>query len=300
MRPAGPARQRQAPSQPAGQPPLHLHSINAQYKISIDVTAVDYPSRVLRFEVVYNFIGDLARPALPCCRPGAGAQAHQADPRRPCHGRELHHSQVPGPALCGAAGHSRRSGPAVGGGAGGGRQVVRWHGRCRDGSFGCAASRSFLPHAAASAAMHAQLPCYCRSSTCVLPPSWPHLSGLPHLLPLQGRVPRHCVRRRPQRPPGQPARCAAGVGGQHAGGRQGGAAREPNKPGGRLATARRLQGEWASRGPAAAGSPALPCCCECPVPAACASAAAHAGCRVKRRVWGRSAGGAPFSHSLLL
>ena len=30
--------------------------INTQYKILIDVTAVDYPSRVLRFEVVYNLL----------------------------------------------------------------------------------------------------------------------------------------------------------------------------------------------------------------------------------------------------
>lgn len=30
--------------------------INTQYKLLIDVTAIDYPSRVLRFEVVYNLL----------------------------------------------------------------------------------------------------------------------------------------------------------------------------------------------------------------------------------------------------
>ena len=30
--------------------------MNTQYKVLIDVTAVDYPSRSLRFEVVYNLL----------------------------------------------------------------------------------------------------------------------------------------------------------------------------------------------------------------------------------------------------
>jgi len=30
--------------------------MNTQYKILVDITAVDYPSRILRFEVVYNLL----------------------------------------------------------------------------------------------------------------------------------------------------------------------------------------------------------------------------------------------------
>lgn len=43
--------------------------INTQYKLLIDVTAVDYPSRILRFEVVYNLLSITfnSRIRIKCC-----------------------------------------------------------------------------------------------------------------------------------------------------------------------------------------------------------------------------------------